>query len=558
MIGTIRKHQTWLWAFLITAVVISFVVYFTPTVRRGYFRNGRTSLGTIHGRPISRAQYFEAMREAQLNFFIRYGTWPDRSEANRFRYNLERETRDRLVLIEKMHEFNIQVEEGAMAQWITERFADQKQPGKAKVNYQNFIKFELPRHGVTEPEFLQFIRHEVGLAHLVGLTAIAGRLVTPREATELYRQEHEQIEAEAVVFLSTNFLASVKLEPAALEQFYTNRQSLYRIPERLQVSYVRFPLTNYVAEADAALAKITNLAAIIEQTYAARGASFYTDTNGQVMPPEAAKAKEKQNLRERQALYAAHKAAAQFGSELQTNQPVKAENLNQLAAAKGMPVRVTDPFSEFETPRNLAVDANFSQAAYKLTPEQPISSPIRAQDGVYLIALKQRLPSELPSLDSIRARVSEEYVQDQARLLARQAGTNFVTKLTNGLAAQKNWSAICAEAGVKPLVLPKFSPATRALPELDRRLDLGQLRMASYGVAAGKTSDLVTTREGALVLYVKSRAPVAEADLKKDLPKFLASLRQSRQMDAFYEWFGKQIELSRIDVPMGKEEPEEE
>jgi hypothetical protein len=557
MIGTIRKHATWLWAFLIAAVIVSFVIYFTPTAKLRDRSGGRQEVfGVMNGHPITRQQYVEAWTEVQLNFFMRYLTWPERAELKKFRFSIARETRGRLVLLEKLRELDVRVDEGAMAEWITERFSDPKTPGSAKATYQGFVQHELPRHNVSAGEFQRFIEHQIGIDHLVAVASIPGKLVPPREAAELYRQENEKVEAEAVVFSATNFQSGVKLEPGALAQFYTNRQSFYRIPERVQVTYVKFPASNYLVQANQALAKITNLDAEIDRRYDSSGPGFFTDTNGQVMPREAAKAKIKQDMRGQQALFAARRQAALFATELETNQPVKAENLKNLAAARGLVSGDTEPFDE-DGPPGLKAGTAFSQQAFKLTPDRPFSpQTIKAEDGIYLIALKQKLASEVPPLEMIRPKVTDDYLRDQGRQLARQVGTNFYALLTNRLARGGTFAEACAAVKVTPLNLPRFSAKTRNLPDWDRRLDLGLVKATASPLPAGKTSQFVNTYDGGFVLHVKSRTPVAETEVKKELPQFLADLRQAQQVDSFYEWFGKQMELSRIDTGPIKDEEE--
>jgi len=554
MIGTIRKHAQWLWLFLIAAVIVSFVIYFTPTVTRGSrFGGRRETFGMMNGRPIPRQQYVEAWMEVQLAFFMNYYTWPERAEMKKFRFNLQRETSDRLLLLDKLRELNIRVDEGAMADWIMAHFADPKMPGSAKATYQGFVQQELPRHNISAADFQRFIEHQIGIEHLVAVASIPGKLVTPREAAELYREENEKVDAQAVVFSATNFLSSVKLEPAALAQFYTNRQSFYRIPERVQVACVKFPATNYLAQADQALAKMTNLAAEIEQRYRSSGPGFFTDTNGQVLPPELARARIKQEFRDLQALFAAHREAALFATDLEKIQPVKAENLKNLAAAKGLVCLNPEPFDE-DGPPGMKAGAAFAQAAFKLNPDRPFSPPTRAEDAIYLMALKRKLPSEVPALETIRASVTEDYMREQARQLARQAGTNFHALLTNRLAQGGTFAEACAALKVVPINLPRFSANTRNLPDLDRRLDLSSVKTTAAALPAGKTSELVNTYDGGFVLHVKSRTPVAEAEVKKELPQFLADLRQAQRLRSFYEWFAKQRELSRIDTGIREEE----
>jgi hypothetical protein len=94
------------------------------------------------------------------------------------------------------------------------------------------------------------MRHEVSLEHLVNVGGMSGSLVTPREGEARYRSGNDVYSGALVHFSASNYLASVNLSPTNLLQFYSNRVAAYRIPERLQVRYVKFALSNHLAEAD--------------------------------------------------------------------------------------------------------------------------------------------------------------------------------------------------------------------------------------------------------------------------------------------------------------------
>jgi hypothetical protein len=73
MFGTIRKHQTWLWAVIITLTIISFVIYFGPQSRVSGGRGGTFNLGTINGERITPEEFTEAQREVYLRYFFMSG-----------------------------------------------------------------------------------------------------------------------------------------------------------------------------------------------------------------------------------------------------------------------------------------------------------------------------------------------------------------------------------------------------------------------------------------------------------------------------------------------------
>jgi len=79
----------------------------------------------------------------------------------------------------------------------------------------------------------------------------------------------------------------------------------------------------------------------------------------------------------------------------------------------------------------------------------------------------------------------------------------------------------------------------------------------AFALAPGKTSPLVPTRDGALILHVVSREPVDEARLKAELPPFIERLREQRRHEAANEWIRKEFTLAHITGPLSskKENP---
>ena len=59
-------------------------------------------------------------------------------------------------------------------------------------------------------------------------------------------------------------------------------------------------------------------------------------------------------------------------------------------------------------------------------------------------------------------------------------------------------------------------------------------------LAAGKVSSFRQVSNGGFVVYVRAFDPVAEAQVKGELPKFAESLRDNRANHAFREWLGQQ------------------
>jgi hypothetical protein len=396
---------------------------------------------------------------------------------------------------------------------------------------------------------------------MLTLAGLSGGLVTPREAEALYREENEQISAEIVLLSASNYLAGITVTPDALTQYYSKNMAQYRVPERVQVSYVKYDATNFIAEADQTLSQQTNLTLLLERQYQQRGADSFKDVDGKPLPRDAAIQKLKEELRQGQAMNAASKKAFEFLEklyELYQKQPKETNHLEMLAKETGLPSAVSEPFSR-DGPKGLKVPEQFTQVALALTPEQPVpSEPLPGADAVYVISLYKKFPSELEPFEIVRERVAEDFRRDEAREAARRAGQDSYSKLTNGLAQNKTFQAVCQETGVSPQPIPPFSLATRFLtPEWESRIPLSSLKEAAFMLSPGKTSPFVPTREGGFVLHLVSRQPVEDTRLKAELPAFVERLREERRREASNEWVRKEYSLTHITGPLSakKENP---
>ena len=551
MFQDIRRHQKWLWVVISSAVIISFVVYFNPNQKyRSGDAGGSTAVGTIYGAPLERTEYVAAYQEAELRYLFSYGEWPGRDQVSRQMRPVERETRNRLVLVRKLTDYNIQVPDSSAAAWIAEAFAGKDNKVFRKEDLNLFVQNNLTPRGLQVEDFYRFARHEVGIQHLINVAGLAGRLVTPQEAEVSYRAENEQLETQVVLFSVSNYLAQVKIDATALAGFYTNQAANYRVPERAQVSYVTFGASNYFAQADQRIAQETNLNQRINEIYLQRGTNYYTGTNGLPLAAEAAKAKIKMEVRTSFALIEARRVATDFATKLLDMPEKKAvANLQKLATENGLLVLNSEAFPQESGPRSLKVPARFGTTVFQLTTDEPlIEEPVVGEDAVYVVGLKARFLSELPALEGIKARVTEDFRRSLAQSSARSAGMAFAAAATNGLAQGKTFQALCTQLGATAFKLSPFSQTTQSVPELDFRQDLSSIKNVAFSLNTNQASGFNASRDGGFVVHLVKQLPASESLLKTELPAYLTNLRKSRQQEAFYDWLQKETALAKVQL----------
>jgi len=536
MFGTIRRHQKWLWGVIITLTVTSFVIYFSPYSKMNMERRGPVDLGTMNGQRISEETFWNTEREIELRYFIATGGRQPDQEAKQ---SFERETLQWLFLIDKENQYGTYIAPAMVAEVARNMiFSALQRAGAGNVSPESAARL-LEASGFRSLDLERYVRHYLALQELIAAFGVSGQLATPQEIRDLYAREHQALATEALFFNASNYLAKVTVTPEALSQFYSNQMAEYRVPERVQVNYVKFPLTNYWAKAEQFWSK-TNLDEIVEANYQRLGTNYYKDAK----TPAQARATMRDDIIRQRALMDARRQANDFARPLFDLPEPRAEDLRLFAKTNGLKVEVSEPFDQEHTPKGLEVEEDFTSAAFRLSADQPLAGPLAGADGVYVIALDKRLPEEQPSLDRIRDRVTADFKTEQARTLARQAGIAVHGTLTNRLAQGVSFPAFCAEAKLKPVALPPLSLGSRELPGLDQVVSLNLLKQVAFSMPVGKVSNVQWTADGGFILFVKSRLPLDENKMQADLPAFAQSLRQQWQMEAFNEWFGQQFAKS--------------
>ena len=549
MFATIRKHQSWLWIIVIVLVIVAFVWYMGPAGTQGGPTTGGV-YGYVNGRSINRDRFMEAYQEARLQFFLYTQVWPEDSPAAREMFDAERQVAERLTLMDKLEALRVHVDDRSVAQWLAQVFRDQETGGFNPQQYRQFIDQGLRRGRISEAAFRQFARREVGMRHLMELGGLTGSLIPPDDAKLQFRLQNEQIQTAVALFSLASQRPSVSITPEGLTNFFNQEAARYRVPDKVRVSYARFPATNYLDRAEAEMATRPNLALQLESLYLQRGTNSFRDDSGAVMTPQAAQDQLRDEMRQQTALSIAHRESTMFGERLLARyeaDPSRADHLESLAADHQLPSGVTEPFARFETPPGLQVGTEFAQAAFNLSPVQPMSlEPVVGRDGVYLMVLKERVPGYVPPLDQLRPQVLADFEQSEARRLAREAARAFLTSATQALAEGKTFEDFAEASGATLARPPAFSSSTRSLPGLTADIDFRQLQTAALDLRPGELSEVLETRDGAMIASVLSREPVEESRLETELDTFLVGLRQQRRQEALSEWFRKELELAQV------------
>lgn len=530
MIGTIRKHSSWLWVIVVVLVISSFVIW-SDARQKGTSRGGEDNYGNLYGKPVTRDHYLRALTFVEVSELMQGG-------RGRFGADKDGQIRQQLLLQAKINELGIQVSDVAVGVYIRETFKD---PATGVFNYDSLMKNLQEKARIDEASFLNYSRQQIAIQHLVELMGSAGKLVTPREAEVEFRTQNEQYIASVALFSSSNLMSSVTAKPAELTQFYSNRIVSYRIPERLVLVYVRFDASNHLAESRAQLAADGSFSNRFEQFYTQRGAENFRDDKEIVLSKAAAFSKTREEAVEQGALEFARRLANKFNEDLGQQATVTPSDFAKTAAKSGVAIRSTLPFRAGERIIGLEGVTQLSQRVASLDAETPYTEPLDGNGFIIIPMLQTKLPAETPAFDSVKDRVTRDFKMDRARTVARENGQKFAAGATSALKAGTSFAQFAATQKVILSVIPPFSMAMQSLPGLDSRLNLYSVRNAVMSAKTNEVGTYTETQDGGMVVFLADKRPVTDVEVKAGMTAALEDQRQQKKMSAFQGWFAAEF-----------------
>ena len=513
--------------------------------------------GSVFGEPITPEQLHAAQQEGRIFFRLNYGEWAESEER---RKDVLHFAEQRLLLNAELEQYHITATPEAAARYTKQLLGVRPDdPVPAEKIMEELAK--LAHEGnVTLDDFDRFARHQAAQEYLVALVGMSGQLITPQETEVFYRRENEPMETELVSFPATNFYAATTPAEKDIEDFYTKRQADYRVPDRIQINYVELKISNYLARAEKLLG--TNFNEHVDQEYLQEGPAAFKDETGAQLSAGAAKAKIKKETLHNVARNEATKDANSFLNDLSKGHddqhPYTPGDLTALAKARNLTVKTSEPFDLKSGPKDLDILQKNLRVLFSLRDDDPddkersmiyAPSPLPGGEAVYVAGLQKRIPSEIQPLSAVHDKVAADYRQSKALELARAAGSRFESALGAGLAQGKTFDTMCAAQFVRPRNLSPFSLTSTSIPEVPDKSEFEQLQNVAGKMHAGQCSPFIPTAEGGFLLYVKAELPVDQAALQRDLPVFLARMREQFQIAAFNAWFGRQMQLHFVPPP---------
>ena len=548
MFSILRRNKTWLWGILIIVVIISFVIFFSPDVDlTNRSEGGTATVAYMDGKPVSYEEFQKAANEASIFYFLNYGQWPQENRG----WDLETQAKQRLFLKDRAAKQGIIATPQAAAAWLRDLpiFADKNGNYSPEI-YEKAIPF-FEQQGLSRYMLEEFAKSEVAIKQLMATFGLPGAMFSPRVIKNSLEKEKEIFSTEIAIFYNTNFIDQVNVIETNLMRYYTNRMSLWRVPEKTQVNYVNFASTNYT---EAAIKKFeedskTTLDEYINKIYSETDdPDSFVDKEGNKLSEDEAKKEMRDALVKDRSLRLARNAARDFINLYFNKENITEEEFKNIATTNGLTVKLSEPFAVTDTPAELDITFSDVQRVFALSETNLYTPPIMGTNNVYAFFFSKKIEAYNPEYKNIQDKVLESYKESEAASKARLKARNFQQSLTNALAnGEKTFEQLAQEANAKHITLPDFtSDATALDSEETIPLSIYQIKNNVSLLKAGQAGGMIPSTQAACVLYLKDRKPTAPDIIQQELPAYTKGLLAENLSSAFQEWFAVEYPKANI------------
>ncbi|HTS51707.1 MAG TPA: SurA N-terminal domain-containing protein [Burkholderiales bacterium] len=402
MFEFIQKHKRLLQIILAVLIVPPFALFGVDYYFRG--TDPADQVARVAGTRISQQEFGQALRrrEDQVRQMLGGKVDPSMLDSPEIRRAVLNQLIDERVLYSAALKSGMTVPNAELQSVIggIPAFKD----GNGKFSPQRYREL-LGAQGLNEGRFEADLRKDL----IVGRSrdAFSATAFVPRTVVDrLYRLGQQKREVSQFVLDPSQFTARVKIAPEEAKAYYESRKQQFELPEKVKLEYVILSL--------AAVEKSVSVTAKELQDY-------YDSRVEQLGKPE-----------ERRASHILVAVAAGATPEQQAKAKEKAESL--LAAAKKSPKGFAELAKKSsEDPGSAAEGGDlgffargkmvkpFDDAVFSMKVGD-IVGPVQTQFGYHIIKLDAIKPSEVPQLESIKAKLEDELRKARAgRAFAQDA-----------------------------------------------------------------------------------------------------------------------------------------
>ena len=384
--------------------------------------------------------------------------------------------------------------------------------------------------GVSTEMLEEYMAQEIVLNRMM-LIAGTMLLTPPSELAKKLERLTDIVEADYAFITNDINTGKVKVSGEEVRDYFEKNIDLFRIPEKITVSYAVFPVQAYTSRVSVAENAALDYYDSHISDYSSR------NTNDELVTVAFTNVQEEitTKLIWEEATYAARDNATALVMDLMPNRDGIAAPLQDVLTKRDIELKTSPFFSMFETVAGVDAGYDFNRAAFSLVPTDPerrVSDAVVGTSNVYVIIAGDKTESRLPSFDEVKDEVEPYAKKQNASKLFDEKVEKLRKEVVEKVAAGTDFRKSLEKNDIKVFSTPDFSVYSDMTNEIENSEVIVPTVIA---LDRGETSELIPTAEGYMLIHVKSRKPgdLLSAELLK--PQLVSAISRYRAGILFQE-----------------------
>ena len=523
----IMKRILWTIAILI---IPAFVFWGAGSVSSK--QKGADRAGTIFGRKVSLEEYSAAWQAVKIQSLLIYGAKFDEVyEA----LNLDKQAWDRLILLSEAKKRKVRVSDQEVVA-IIQQFPFLQSKGQFDKRAYGMLLEQVFK--TTARQFEEDIRGSLVIEKLRDMV-IKDVKLTDEELKEAYRKENEKSRIAYILISPNEFKDKVAVDPAAIEAHYKNNAESFKVPDQVNIEYLGFEYQDYQGGLEISDKHVED---------------YYNKHKDEFDPKKELKDL-KETIKNELTRTAAKDKALQAAEKIDYALADKTKTIEDAARENSLIVKETGFFSSQGPIPQIGWFPEIQKIAFKLKAGERsdlIKSNMDFVNGYYVIRLKEKRPSYLPTLEEVRDRIVSKVKDEETLKLARQEADKLRAQILDLL---KPGGIKFEEAAINLKREPKQAePFARNgyIPAIGSASEIGE---AAFNSKQGEVSQATKTQAGFCIFTMLEVIPVNEKNFKKDKKEFLKKTLESKKMSVLNDWYADLMKRADCSISKGALSP---
>jgi hypothetical protein len=515
-----------IWYIILGVIIVSFVGFFMPTMRASGQQQRDLKAGELFGKKVTQNEYRRAYHNTYVWYILSSGKMIPMTEQ--MNEALQDEAWRRVAVLRKAQAEKIPVADKEIVQQMQAMPIFRADNGAFDVR---IYKAVLQQLGLTPGQAEELFREQITIYKLM-YRPVQAALISPYELKKAYHLYTDRIVLDYAVVPRSQVEKTVSVSKEAAQALFAENPEAFRMPAKVRVSYVEFPVSNFLAQVEmpeGAALKVYN-----QNIENYRIENTNTDAVVEYKPFE--KVEDEINGQIRYAL--ARKKAAEKATEFVDAVAPKSEggqpDFAGAVKAAGLKSKTMPAFGLKDEVKGIDETAPFQQAAFGLENDAytSFSDAVIGKDTVYVLSLEQRYPSFIPAFEAVEKEVMDTAREDAVTKALAERALDIEKAVTEATKAGTGFKEAVKPFGLKVQTTVEFDVTT----EMEDKYADTFVGLC-INVPQGKLCEPAPVKEGVLLAYVSSRKSTdADTGLPAIRQELVENLSRSRAQRLASAW----------------------